>query len=297
MNNYFITPRIISPDLPLYTCFSLITIFLSLITKYIHTNRFLYTLNFTYPILNLTKIFSVSRLKIFLVEDDDLFVIELMMKLRTSFEDASIVHFYSVDECKEALDFVTPDILLVDIILQGEEAGIHLAEIARKKSIPTIVMTAHLQKEMFNKVLKVKPANFLQKPFCIGQLKRSILLATENNKHVNENRFVDNFMLLKGKNRVVEKIDILDICSVEAFGNYCHLYTTTEKYTHRISLKKFKESAPSSLFVQIHRNYMINMRYLTAIDKKRNIVIVAGQEYPISQRQRALLSKKFPKFK
>lgn len=71
-----------------------------------------------------------------------------------------------------------PDLILIDIMLQGEMDGTDLArQINREFSIPFIYVTAYSDKETMARVIDTAPSGFLLKPFKNEDLKVAIELA------------------------------------------------------------------------------------------------------------------------
>jgi transcriptional regulator with GAF, ATPase, and Fis domain len=79
----------------------------------------------------------------------------------------------SVHQALEFLDVKLPDIVLVDIFLQGARDGIDLARILDSKNIPFIYLSANSNASILEKAIATKPYGFLVKPFR----EREILIA------------------------------------------------------------------------------------------------------------------------
>ncbi|MEL6835960.1 MAG: response regulator transcription factor [Bacteroidota bacterium] len=238
-----------------------------------------------------------KKIKIILVEDDELFALEVNMMLDEAFDDPEVLHFTTAVEVRNALSSFDPDVMLVDVVLEDEQASIILADFAKAKQIPVVFMTAFKRDELFKMALKVNPSSYLQKPFSTQQLKRTLELAMAKaqQRGPEEGATADQYVLLKGKDGILEKVALADIYLLEAFGNYCHFHTLDRRYTQRMPLKRFQEVIHSEVFVRIHRNYVINLLHLTSINVQENIVVVAEQEFSMSQRFKAELLRKFPK--
>jgi len=68
------------------------------------------------------------------------------------------------------------------------------------------------------------------------------------------------------------KIDIPSIYLVEAKGDYIQIKTEDKNYTVHSTLKKIEEKLPDSLFLKIHRSYIINVDKI--IDIEDNSVLI-----------------------
>jgi len=72
----------------------------------------------------------------------------------------------------------TPDLILIDVMLQGEKDGTELARQIRKEhGIPFIFLTGHSDNETISRVIDTGPSGFLLKPFKDEELKVAIELA------------------------------------------------------------------------------------------------------------------------
>lgn len=86
------------------------------------------------------------------------------------------------------------------------------------------------------------------------------------------------------------KIDIASINLVEAKGDYIQIKTETKNYTVHSTLKKIEEKLPASLFLKVHRTYIINIKKI--IDIEDNSVLIAKDVIPVSRANRPELMKR-----
>ncbi|SDR77025.1 LytTR family DNA-binding domain-containing protein [Gramella sp. MAR_2010_147] len=78
------------------------------------------------------------------------------------------------------------------------------------------------------------------------------------------------------------KINIPDINIIEAEGNFIKIKTSTDTYLIYSSLKKIEEKLPASLFMRVHRSFIINLRRI--IDIQDNSILVNKELIPVSRR-------------
>ncbi|AUP77646.1 LytR/AlgR family response regulator transcription factor [Flavivirga eckloniae] len=86
------------------------------------------------------------------------------------------------------------------------------------------------------------------------------------------------------------KIDIPSIYLVEARGDYIHVKTANQNYTVHCTLKKIEEKLPDSLFLKVHRSYVINIKEI--IDIEDNSVLIKKDVIPVSRSNRPELMKR-----
>jgi DNA-binding LytR/AlgR family response regulator len=86
------------------------------------------------------------------------------------------------------------------------------------------------------------------------------------------------------------KIDIPSIYLVEAKGDYIQVKTEDKNYTVHSTLKKIEDKLPDSLFLKIHRSYIINVDKI--IDIEDNSVLIKKDVIPVSRSNRPELMKR-----
>ncbi|MEM8998926.1 MAG: LytTR family DNA-binding domain-containing protein [Bacteroidota bacterium] len=86
------------------------------------------------------------------------------------------------------------------------------------------------------------------------------------------------------------KLKFGEILLVEAKGDYIEIKTTSTFYRVHSTLKKIKEKLPESLFLQIHRSFIIN--FTKIIDIQDNSVLIERSVIPISRSNRPYLMQR-----
>ena len=120
---------------------------------------------------------SDEKKRILIVEDSSIVQLDLGEKLKSlGFEIVSMVAT-GESAILKALE-LKPDIILMDIILDGEIDGIKAAgEIKNKLNIPVIYTTAHSDMDMVSKAKSTAPYGFLIKPYNSKDLYITIQIA------------------------------------------------------------------------------------------------------------------------
>src|SRR5882724_4037888 len=72
---------------------------------------------------------------------------------------------HSVSDALEIMERQTPEIVLLDIRLQGDLTGIDLAQSLREKNIAFVYLSANSNKQILDLAISTKPYGFLVKPF------------------------------------------------------------------------------------------------------------------------------------
>jgi two-component system response regulator LytT len=86
------------------------------------------------------------------------------------------------------------------------------------------------------------------------------------------------------------KIDIATVNVVEAKGDYIHIKTEHKNYIVHSTLKKIEEKLPTSLFLKVHRTYIINTKKI--VDIEDNSVLIGKDVIPVSRANRPELMKR-----
>ena len=213
---------------------------------------------------------SPTAIKILIVEDEVL-IAEYVKEL---LGDEGFVNVKMVHDREDALlhfrSFV-PEIILMDININGHHTGIELAEIKNPEA-EVIFLTAQNDLATMQKALATKPVSYLTKPIRKTDLMAAIQL-----------------VLLKGKATSLQikdgydvvKIKQEDILYVKSDNMYVDIHTKKKTYTVRMTLEKLLLELNPSLFCKTHRSYLVNR---TAITRKSSKAVYIDQiEIPLSR--------------
>ncbi len=86
------------------------------------------------------------------------------------------------------------------------------------------------------------------------------------------------------------KIDIPDIYLIEAKGDYINIKTENKNYVVHSTLKKIEDKLPDSIFLKVHRSFIINVNKI--IDIEDNSVLIKKDVIPVSRSNRKELMKR-----
>lgn len=182
----------------------------------------------------------------------------------------------------------SPDVVIVDISLDGPTDGVDLVKKMNViRRTPVLFLTAHSEEEIFNKAKAVSPFAFITKPIERINLERSIQLALENlntegNMFHAPNPCNQDALYTRVGNKL-KKIYIRDIEFIEVDGKYCTIHQGARNFNCKISLKELVHLLPGDRFVQVSRNYLVNMDSIEDIDMLHFHVKVPHAEIPISR--------------
>jgi PAS domain S-box-containing protein len=124
--------------------------------------------------------------RILVVEDELIVAADIEGSLR----DIGFEVVGTVGDAHQALAVVSrehPDLVLIDIQLHGDPAGLALAERIRSDwSIPVIFLTAYVKEEFMQRARAAGAYGYLSKPFRIEDLKVGILIALQQHRVAQE---------------------------------------------------------------------------------------------------------------
>ena len=116
----------------------------------------------------------MAKPKIMIIEDEILVAMTIRNKLtKRGYEVCQF--FTSGEEALKNIEKEKPDIVLMDINLEGKMNGIETAQqINKTLNIPIIYVTGYSDKEIMDRAKASKPAGYLIKPFDFEVLLHTI---------------------------------------------------------------------------------------------------------------------------
>lgn len=233
----------------------------------------------------------MANLKIGIIEDDLLIAESIAMTLQQiGYSTSTPARNY--DDALKMIESESPDLLLLDIILEGELDGIDLAvKINSDFGLPFIFLTANSDAVTVNRAKYVTPSAYLVKPFNENDLFTSIEIALSNYKRQFKTMaqttlpspgLKDVVFIKEGS--IFRKVNTSDIVYVESDNVYLNIYTDSKHYVVRTKLDDFIADHSPQHFFRVHRSYAINVNHLEAINNSE--VVVAGKEIPLQKNQR-----------
>lgn len=196
------------------------------------------------------------------IGEDEILIAEHLADIVRSYKYEVVGIGHNKAKILQIIDKTRPDMILLDIRMQNKFDGIEIGEeIAQKYGIPFIYITAHSDKEIIEKALPTKPSGYIIKPFKPMDVYTAIHIATDKFR----NHKADNFLFVKEGSKKV-KVYYYNILFFKSDNNYIEVHTKTKNYVTRCSLEKMAQNLLDEDFVRVHRSYLVNSNYITAID-------------------------------
>lgn len=116
-------------------------------------------------------------INLMLVEDERVVAFDLKMQLQSfGYRVGAVVA--SGEEAVERVAAEAPDLILMDIHLEGEMDGVEAAlEIQSRHQVPVIYLTAYAEDDTLKRALESRPFGYLVKPWNVRELHASIQMA------------------------------------------------------------------------------------------------------------------------
>ena len=215
-----------------------------------------------------------------IIEDEISFLTELRMEL--SDLDINIEWCQNFDDANKRLNDpnMTPNLVLMDLMLNGVNHGPVLASFCEKRSIPYIVMTSHNTMEVYKEMTALKPEAFYSKPLDHLSLKYFIGKYFVDHEP-KKTRGLDGIYVRKKS--ALLKIQYDDIDFLLGEGNYVTIHSNNQKFVIRKSLKQIGIELPSNSFVRVHRNYIVKIEKVEQVDFSAATIYIAGQSLPLGR--------------
>lgn len=232
-----------------------------------------------------------SKLKILIIDDElsGRTMIEYYIQQFLNNLVDKMVKVSSIDEAKEAMLSLSPNIVFTDYELSGED-GLKIAPFLSKDCV-LVVVTAHSQyainairANVFDYLLKpIDEAEFIKFKNRLIQ-KLSIKFGLPNPLNPSE-----SFVIKENGENIL--IPFEDIIFIEASGAYSKVVTLNRKYVVTKTLKAYEESLPKS-FIRVHRSYLVP-KWQIASFSNNYICLKDGTHINLSKTGRKILQDSF----
>ena len=208
--------------------------------------------------------------KILIVEDQVL-IANYIKNVLIDYGVLKIELAFTIAEATDKLIFFQPDIILLDINLNGKETGISWAkEFVLHNQI--IFITGQTEKETMFKAFEVNPVTYLTKPVKELDLIAAVELAKSKTKR--------NFLIVKNGFDEV-KVYFDEILFLKSDKNYVDIQLLNKIITIRNTLDSIINDLDKDLFCRVHRSFVVNKSKVT--HKKSTSIKVNDFELPISR--------------
>jgi two-component system, LytTR family, response regulator LytT len=235
----------------------------------------------------------MSKTNILIVEDESIVAKDIQHSLKK-------LGYTVVGMCSNGEDAIrtaeemSPDLVLIDIMLKGDMSGIEAADqIRQRMNIPVIYLTAYADESTLNKAKVTEPYGYIIKPFKEIDLHTAIEMAiykhekeTDVKKERDflyslvENKDSKDIIFVKSNSRLV-KVRTEDIYFIEALKDYVVINTGNTRYTVHSTMKDIEKKLPPNEFIRVHRSFIVRIDKIVAIDHANLIIEDDKKQIPI----------------
>jgi two-component system LytT family response regulator len=207
-------------------------------------------------------------MRVLLIDDERLARRELKSLLKEFAQIEVVGECSNVDEAKEQIDKLKPDLIFLDIEMP-EKSGFDL--INELESVPNFVfITAY--DEYAIRAFEVNALDYLLKPVDPERLAETIK-KIENPEPLNTEEKEENTGVLKAKDQIFLKdgdkcwfVTLEDIRVFESDGNYVKVYFQNSRPLILKSLNSLEKRLDPKLFFRANRKFIINLKCIEGIE-------------------------------
>ena len=214
----------------------------------------------------------MKKLKTIVVEDERLPRLSLLQKLEDYRHTVDVVDACdSYDKARDSILRHQPDLLLLDIQLQGRDSIQLLEELKQTMRLPYIIFTtAYSDRKYLMSAIKLAAVDYLVKPIDKGQLALAIAKAAkrdDDEKHsaVEPNRKM-SFRSVNGRLFILPD----DIAYIRAEGNYARVVTFHGDDLVLESLLSLQQRLPQQVFMRVDRSTIVNSQRVYRLNTQQS---------------------------
>jgi DNA-binding LytR/AlgR family response regulator len=208
-----------------------------------------------------------------LIVEDEVLISERLKQIVHSFGHTVVGICNSLDAVQKFDFSLEPDLVLLDIRMNGVNEGVEVAKLIKEKNIPFIFITSFSDKETLQEAILQGPSGYVVKPFSLAEIKNVI---ANVEKEIN-----GRFLILQSNNRFV-KIPFQKIKWINSSNVYVEVHYDGKKHLERMKLSDLEVMLPSDIFIRIHQSYIVNKFFVDKIEG--NTIEVEGVSFPVSKK-------------
>ena len=222
-----------------------------------------------------------------LVVDDEPEARELLKFMLQESDGVSVIGTAGdVDEALELMKKGKPHLVLLDIQMPGKDGFQFIEQIQGMTQEPGVIFVTAYEHYAIQ-AIRNSVFDYILKPVHQEELDRAILRFRTRSKKVQKKELHELIETLKnnGPPRIKLNtragymlIDPAEVVFCEADGNYTHIQLTSgARETTTLNLGHIEELLDGGTFFRAGRSYLLNLRYLSRVDRKNNQCVM---DYP-----------------
>lgn len=177
------------------------------------------------------------------------------------------------------------DAIFLDIEMPGMD-GIQAGELIRQRNTECKIIMATSAIERYKEAFHIRAFRFVTKPFVTEEIREAL------DAVLSLKRDDDSIELYY--QRVLCKVKLKDIQYIQAYNGYSEFMVGNRIFRKEISLNNIEEQLDMQFFSRIHRQYIVNMRWITSYDNGE--VRIGKQVIHVSKRKRKEFEQEYIEF-
>ena len=234
----------------------------------------------------------MSKMKIMVVEDELMTARDIQEQLEDAgYEVCGLARNY--EDAMRCYHESLPDLLLLDIKIDGEKDGVDLARtISSFSQVPIMFLTGNEDEYTIDRAKKTLPVGFVLKPFRAREFITNVGLALSNfvkSQRLN-NPSIADAIFLPASNKGHIKVPVSEILYIKGEGAYIKVYTSDQQvFDIATNLGTFLRQISLSDFARVSRNHVINIQHLSKLDQQ--FIWLGAHKFKIGEQYRKELKQ------
>ena len=170
------------------------------------------------------------------------------------------------------------DAIFLDIAMPDFD-GLNLGMWLSENCPETYIVYVSSRNELVYKTFKTRPFSFLRKSHLERELSD---LVGDLGRQLEKDTSDDDYFEIELDNNEIFKFHASNIQYIEVIGKNCHVVGTAGEHVTKCRLSAYKEILENFGFIQIHKSYLVNYRYIFQI-RAGEIVLDDGKSLPLSK--------------
>lgn len=236
---------------------------------------------------------EIDKMKVIAVDDEPLALGQLEKCItKVPFLELSGT-FSSASPAKQFLEHNEVDAMFVDVNMP-DQSGI---DMVKSLENPPLLVFTTAYSEYAVEGFKVNAVDYLLKPYTFDEFltaseklrKRLELERASESPSSSKSDLSDKFVFFKAGYKIV-KVNVSDIVYVESMSEYLKIYQAGEAMPMVVllSFRKLQEKLPESLFVRVHKSYLVNLSRVSEVSGGV-LYMEGGKAIPIGDSYRSSL--------
>lgn len=187
----------------------------------------------------------------------------------------------TVADSANALDIIFdahPDLILMDISIEGRLSGLEIAEKIKHLDIPILFITSFGDDRSMMRARQSNMVGYLIKPvsqedlsFTLNKIMKTSLSITEDEGAGIVEKKENTLALFFLKNGIYQKIDPRELVYIQSEDNYCRFVSKNrEQFLLRITLGEVEKMITQHGFLRTHRRFIVNIQMIEEIHLSKN---------------------------